>query len=179
MTIGQCILLGAGSGDPGLLTRAGADWLSRAEAVVYDRLIPPAVLAFAPPTAEHIYVGKRADCHAMCQEQINQLLVDRVRRGQLVVRLKGGDPFVFGRGGEEASALRAAGLLFRIVPGVTAALAGGAYAGIPLTDRRVASSVAFVTGHEMDAETRGRASTGPLLRGSTRWCFTWVSNGCR
>jgi len=148
--VGQCILLGAGSGDPGLLTRAGAAWLARAEVVVYDRLISPALLALAP-AAEHVYVGKRADEHAMSQEQINQLLVDRVRRGQLVVRLKGGDPFVFGRGGEEAGALRAAGLAFRVVPGVTAALAGGAYAGIPLTDRRCASSVALVTGHE-DAE---------------------------
>ncbi|MCL2701300.1 MAG: uroporphyrinogen-III C-methyltransferase [Phycisphaerae bacterium] len=146
--VGQCILLGAGSGDPGLLTRAGEAWLARAEVVVYDRLIPQALLALVPACAETIYVGKRADDHAMPQEQINQLLVDRVRRGQLVVRLKGGDPFIFGRGGEEARALREAGLAFRVVPGVTAALAGGAFAGIPLTDRRCASSVAFVTGHE-------------------------------
>jgi len=146
--LGQCILLGAGIGDPGLLTRVGADWLARAEVVVYDRLIPPALLALAPVSAEKIYVGKQADAHAMEQEQINQFLVDRVRRGRLVVRLKGGDPFLFGRGGEEASALRSARLPFRVVPGVTAALAGGACAGIPLTDRRHASSVAFVTGHE-------------------------------
>jgi len=150
--VGQCILLGAGSGGPELLTRAGETWLARAEVVVYDRLVSPALLALAP-RAELIYVGKRADEHAMPQERINQLLVDRVQRGQFVVRLKGGDPFIFGRGGEEACALQAAGLSFRVVPGVTAALAGGAYAGIPLTDRRCASSVAFVTGHEEPGKT--------------------------
>lgn len=147
------VLVGAGSGDPGLLTLAGASWLARADAVIYDRLIPEALLELAPPGAERIYVGKGPDSHTMPQEQINQLLVDYCKKGKLVVRLKGGDPFVFGRGSEEADALQAAGIPFRIVPGITAAIAAGAYAGIALTDRRDASSVAFVTGHEDPSKT--------------------------
>lgn len=148
MNKGMVILVGAGSGEPGLLTQAGAAWLRRANVIVYDRLIGQALLELAPAEAERIYVGKSADHHAMEQDQINRLLIDLCRQGKLVVRLKGGDGLVFGRGGEETSALREAGLAFRIVPGVTAALAAGAYAGIPLTDRRMASSVAMVTGHE-------------------------------
>ena len=148
MTKAMAILVGGGSGDPQLITVAGAGWLARADVVVYDRLVPLALLDLAPATAQRIYVGKSADHHAMTQEQINQLLVDLVRDGKLVVRLKGGDPFIFGRGSEEADALRQAGLAFRVVPGVTAGMAGGAYAGIPLTDRRYASCVALVTGHE-------------------------------
>ena len=144
----MCVLVGAGSGDPQLITLAGAGWLAKAQVVVYDRLASPQLLALAPAEAARVYVGKGRDGHAMEQEQINQLLVDETAAGKLVVRLKGGDPFVFGRGGEEADALHAAGLAFRIVPGVTAAIAGGAYAGIPVTDRRLASSVALVTGHE-------------------------------
>ena len=145
---GLVVLVGAGPGDPALLTAAGARWLAAAEVVCYDRLANERLLDLCRPTAERIYVGKRPDAHAMPQERINELLVDRCRAGKLVVRLKGGDPLVFGRGGEEADALADAGLPFRIVPGVTAAVAAGAYAGIPLTDRRLAASVAFVTGHE-------------------------------
>ncbi len=142
------VLVGAGSGDAGLLTLEGAYWLSRAKYVVYDRLANPALLELAPPEAQRVYVGKGAHSHAMEQEQINELLVRLVREGGVVVRLKGGDPFVFGRGGEEADALVEAGLAFRVVPGVTAGVAGPAYAGISVTDRRLASSLALVTGHE-------------------------------
>lgn len=145
---GLVILAGAGPGDPHLITLAAADWLAQADTVVYDRLAAPSLLALAPPDAERVYVGKGRDGNALSQDEINRLLVERARQGQLVVRLKGGDPFVFGRGGEEAGALAAAGVPYRVVPGVTAAAGACAYAGIPLTDRRLASSVALVTGQE-------------------------------
>jgi uroporphyrinogen III methyltransferase/synthase len=131
-----------------LLTIEAKKWLSYCETVVYDRLASDMILNFVPETSERIYVGKKPGDHTFSQEKINALLVEKVRSGKLVARLKGGDPLVFARGAEEAEALRAAGLAFRIVPGVTAALAAGACAGIPLTDRRAASSVTFVTGHE-------------------------------
>lgn len=151
-TSGMVVLIGAGPGDASLLTLAGADWLSKSQAVVYDRLVSPELLGLAPESAERIYVGKAPDHHTFSQEQIHDLLIDRARAGLVVARLKGGDPFIFGRGGEEAAALRAAGVQYVVVPGVTAAVAGCAYAGIPLTDRRCASSVAFVTGHEDPAK---------------------------
>jgi uroporphyrinogen III methyltransferase/synthase len=142
------VLVGAGPGDPGLITAAALDWLAQADTVLYDRLANPSFLAGCRKGAELIYVGKGPGAHAMTQEQINELLVKKTAEGKLVVRLKGGDPLIFGRGGEEADALVDAGLPFRIVPGVTAAIAAGACAGIPLTDRRLASTVAFITGHE-------------------------------
>ncbi|MDN5361652.1 MAG: uroporphyrinogen methyltransferase / synthase [Moorella sp. (in: firmicutes)] len=145
---GKVYLVGAGPGDAGLLTIKGRECLARAEVVVYDRLLNPALLAFAPPGAERIYVGKAPDRHALTQDEINELLVSLGRRGKQVVRLKGGDPFVFGRGGEEALALRAAGIPIEVVPGVTAAVAVPAYAGIPVTHRGLASTVAFITGNE-------------------------------
>jgi uroporphyrinogen III methyltransferase/synthase len=145
---GKVYLVGAGPGDPGLITRKGAACLRRAQVVVYDYLANPALLELAPPGAERIYVGKRAGRHAMPQEEINRLLCRLAGEGKTVVRLKGGDPFVFGRGGEEASALAAAGVAWEVVPGVTSAVAAPAYAGIPVTDRRAATEVAFVTGHE-------------------------------
>jgi len=141
-------LVGAGPGDPGLITVKGREVLRRARVVVYDQLASPELLKEAPADAEIIYVGKKAGAHALPQEGINQLLVDKARTGLTVVRLKGGDPFVFGRGGEEALALKAAGLPFEIVPGVTAAVAVPAYAGIPVTHRGLASLVTFITGHE-------------------------------
>ena len=150
------MLVGAGPGDPGLMTAAGSAWLARADVVLYDRLANPSLLAQCRDGAELIFVGKRPDAHALKQEQINELLVARTREGNLVVRLKGGDPFVFGRGGEEADALAEAGCEYRIVPGVTAAIAAGAYAGIPVTDRRAASCVTLVTGHE--DPTKGSSS---------------------
>ncbi|MHB1444185.1 MAG: uroporphyrinogen-III C-methyltransferase [Acidimicrobiales bacterium] len=139
-------LVGAGPGDPGLLTRRGAEVLGRADVVVYDRLAEPSLLDLAPPTAERIDVGKRPGA-PVNQETINTLLVERGAAGLTVVRLKGGDPFVFGRGGEEAMALAGAGVAFEVVPGVSAALAVPAYAGIPVTQRGTAAAFTVVTGH--------------------------------
>jgi uroporphyrinogen III methyltransferase / synthase len=158
-------LVGAGPGDPGLLTIAGRDRLSRADVVVYDRLIDPSLLDYAPESAERIFAGKSAVSRALSQDQINQLLVEKGREGKRVVRLKGGDPFVFGRGGEEALELVKAGLPFDVVPGVTSAVAAPAYAGVPVTHRGLASSFAVVTGHEDEEKTdstvdwRGLATT--------------------
>jgi uroporphyrinogen III methyltransferase/synthase len=143
-------LVGAGPGDPGLLTRRGAELLARADVVVHDRLSEVSLLDLAPPTAERIDVGKSPGS-PVPQEEINALLVERGRRGQDVVRLKGGDPFVFGRGGEEAQALAEAGVAFEVVPGVTAAVAVPAYAGIPVTHRGLSTSFTVVTGHSRHA----------------------------
>jgi len=148
---GTVYLVGAGPGDPGLITRAGLDVLRQADVVVYDRLVSPALLLEARAEARLVYVGKSPERHAMTQQQINETLVEEARAGRSVCRLKGGDPFLFGRGGEEATHLREQGVPFVVVPGVTSAIAAPAYAGIPVTDRRFASSVAMVTGHE-DAE---------------------------
>jgi uroporphyrinogen III methyltransferase/synthase len=142
-------LVGAGPGDPGLITMRGAKLLERADVVIYDYLSNPRLLAFCPG-AEVIYVGKKAAAHSMQQEQINNLLIEKARAGKRVVRLKGGDPFVFGRGGEECQALTEAGVVFEVVPGVTAAIAAPAYAGIPVTHRDFNSSFTFITGHERD-----------------------------
>jgi uroporphyrin-III C-methyltransferase len=143
-------LIGAGPGDPGLLTRRGAELLSRAEVVVHDRLIGSELLDLAPSGAERIDVGKAPGGSAH-QSEINDRLVQLGRAGLRVVRLKGGDPFVFGRGGEEAEALRAAGVPYEVVPGVSSAFAAPAAAGIPVTHRGLASSVTVVTGHDGDA----------------------------
>jgi uroporphyrinogen III methyltransferase/synthase len=143
-------LVGAGPGDPGLLTIAGKERLQKAEVVVYDRLANPVLLDYAPPNAERIFAGKTPEHKALTQEQINALLVEKGQQGLRVVRLKGGDPFVFGRGGEEALALVEAGVAFEVVPGVTSAVAAPAYAGVPVTHRGLASSFAVVTGHEDD-----------------------------
>jgi uroporphyrinogen III methyltransferase / synthase len=141
-------LVGAGPGDPGLMTRRSLELIASADAILYDRLIPPGALEGARPDAELRYVGKEPGAAAGTQEEINQLLVELGHAGKRVVRLKGGDPFVFGRGGEEAEALAAAGVRLEVVPGVTAGVAAPAYAGIPVTHRDAASAVAFVTGHE-------------------------------
>ena len=148
----QVALVGAGPGDPGLLTLRGCELLQRAEVVIYDHLANSVLLDYAPPEAERIYVGKRSRQDPHYQENINALLLEKARAGKRVVRLKGGDPFIFGRGGEEAEALRAAGIPYEVVPGVTAGYAVPAYAGIPITHREVTSTVAFVTGHA-DPET--------------------------
>jgi uroporphyrinogen III methyltransferase/synthase len=141
-------LIGAGPGDPGLITVKGLEWLRRADVVVYDQLASPELLNEAKPGAELLYVGKKAGDHALPQGGINELLVTKAKAGLTVVRLKGGDPFVFGRGGEEAEELAAAGIPFEIVPGVTSAVAVPAYAGIPVTHRRYTTLVTFITGHE-------------------------------
>jgi len=148
MPPGSVTLIGAGPGGPLLISLRGAIRMMQADTIIYDALVDEAALGWAAPTAERIYVGKRAGAHKMPQEQINETLIERARAGRRVARLKGGDPLVFGRGSEEAEALRLAGIGFEIVPGITAASGAAAYAGIPLTDRRFASTLAFVTGHE-------------------------------
>ncbi len=147
---GKVYLVGAGPGDPGLITVKGAECLRRADVVVYDRLVAPALLDHAPAHAEKLYVGKASSDHALPQSEINALLVEKARAGKIVVRLKGGDPFVFGRGGEEVLALADAGIPFEIVPGISSAIAAPAYAGIPVTQRGVTSSFTVTTGHLRD-----------------------------
>ena len=149
---GIVYLVGAGPGDPGLLTVKGKECLERADVVLYDYLANPALLDHAPSGAERIYVGRRGRGQYQDQAEINRLLIERAQAGDVVVRLKGGDPFVFGRGGEEAEAVAAAGVPFEVVPGVTAAIAVPAYAGIPVTHRTLASSMTVVTGHEDPAK---------------------------
>jgi uroporphyrin-III C-methyltransferase/precorrin-2 dehydrogenase/sirohydrochlorin ferrochelatase len=149
-TVGCLYLVGGGPGDPELLTLRAVRLLEKAQVVVYDHLVSSAVLDFISPSAERIYAGKRRNEHTMRQEQINALLVKLVQEGKQVVRLKGGDPFIFGRGGEELQALAAQGLPFEVVPGVTAASGVSSYAGIPLTHREYAQCCMFVTGHLKD-----------------------------
>lgn len=148
MKIGRVYLIGAGPGDPGLITVRGSECISLADVVIYDYLANSELLNLAKPDAELIYAGKIGGAHNHAQSQINDLLVAKAYAGKCVARLKGGDPFVFGRGGEECEALVAAGIIFEVVPGVTAGIGAAAYAGIPLTHRQITTSVAFVTGHE-------------------------------
>ncbi|MFH1489915.1 MAG: uroporphyrinogen-III C-methyltransferase, partial [Pseudomonadota bacterium] len=145
---GKVVLVGSGPGDPGLLTLKAKACIERADVVIYDYLANPSFLAYAKESAELIYVGKKGGSHTMSQEDINRLIIEKARGGVHVVRLKGGDPFIFGRGGEEAEELVRAGIPFEIVPGITSAIAVPAYGGIPLTHRDFTSTVAFVTGHE-------------------------------
>ena len=156
--LGKVYLVGAGPGDPGLLTLKGKRCLEEAEAVLYDRLVNEEILDFAPQGAEFISVGKEVGGHCFPQQWIETIMIGRAREGKVVVRLKGGDPFIFGRGAEEAEALKVAGVPFEVVPGVSSAIAVPAYAGIPLTHRDYASSVAIVNGHKCDAG-----------RGEVRW----------
>src|SRR6266436_134963 len=145
---GMVYLVGAGPGDAGLLTLRGAELLGRADVVVYDALVNPDLLRLAPKSAEIIYGGKRAKDHAIPQDELNQLLVARAREGKCVVRLKGGDPYIFGRGGEEAEELANAHVPFEVVPGVSSIVAAPNYAGIPLTHRDHCSTFTVLTGHE-------------------------------
>ena len=161
MRTGKVYLVGAGPGDPGLLTVKGLQLLHGAQAIVYDQLVNPLLLEEASAAAIRIYVGKQPGRHCIAQEEINRILIDQARLGYEVVRLKGGDPFVFGRGGEEAEALADAGIPFEIVPGVSSAVAVPAYAGIPVTHRKFASSFAVVTGHETN-KTQSAVDWGKL-----------------
>jgi uroporphyrinogen III methyltransferase/synthase len=149
---GLCILAGAGPGDLGLVTLRAKEAVEQAQVIVYDYLCNPAILTWAPSDAEIVFAGKKADRHTMTQAEINRILVEKTQEGKRVVRLKGGDPFVFGRGGEEAEALANAGLRFEVVPGVSSAIAVPAYAGIPVTHRDIASSFTVFTGHEDPAK---------------------------
>ena len=141
-------LVGAGPGDIGLLTLRGAELLGRADVVVYDALVNPDLLRLAPRTAEIIFGGKRSKDHAIPQDELNQLLVAKANKGKTVVRLKGGDPYIFGRGGEEAEELAAANIPFEVVPGISSVFAAPNYAGVPLTHREHCSSFTVITGHE-------------------------------
>ncbi len=143
---GKVYLIGAGPGDPSLITVRGVECLQRADVVIYDHLASPELLRYARPDAERVYVGKRRGEHTIPQEEIGTLMVGRAREGKVVARLKGGDPYLFGRGGEEAEVLAAAGLPFEVVPGVTSALAVPAYAGIPVTHRDFCSALGIITG---------------------------------
>jgi uroporphyrin-III C-methyltransferase len=145
---GKVYLVGAGPGDPGLLTIKACELLKAADCVIYDYLVNPAIMGYAASRTEKIYVGKIGCGHGWKQDDINQLLIAKANEHRLIVRLKGGDPFVFGRGGEEALALVEAGIDWEVVPGVTAGISVAAYAGIPVTHRGLSSSVTFVTGHE-------------------------------
>jgi uroporphyrin-III C-methyltransferase len=149
---GKVVLVGAGPGDPELITLRGLRWLRRAEVIVYDQLAAPELLGEAPEDALRIFAGKSAGRHCLEQSAINAVLIHHARRGRLVVRLKGGDPFVFGRGGEEILACARAGVAVEVVPGVSAAIAVPAAAGIPVTHRGLSSSFAVVTGHEDPAK---------------------------
>ena len=153
--IGTVYLVGAGPGDARLLTLRAAELLGNADLVALDALVSKDIVALIPKSTEVVYVGKRAAAHALPQEQINQLLIDEAKKGKRVVRQKGGDPFVFGRGGEEAEELLAAGVPVEIVPGISSAIAGPAYAGIPVTHRKFATSVTLVTAHEADSGSTG------------------------
>src|SRR3954454_24437572 len=148
----KVFLVGAGPGDPGLLTARALELLASADVVIHDRLIPAGALDGARPDAELLYVGKEGGGEQVPQEETNRLIVEKARAGHTIVRLKGGDPFVFGRGGEEAQLLREAGIPYEVVPGVTAGVAAPAYAGVPVTHRGLAPAVAFVTGHEDPAK---------------------------
>lgn len=161
---GEVYLVGAGPGDPDLLTLRALKLMARAEVVIYDRLVGDEILEMVPAAAERVFVGKMRDRHVMPQPRINALMVARAWAGLRVLRLKGGDPFVFGRGGEEALALVAAGVPFRIVPGVTAGIGGLAYAGIPVTHRDVNSAVTFVTGHDAMGEVPGGLDWSAIAR---------------
>ncbi len=162
---GKVYLVGAGPGDPDLITVKGKNCIADADVLIYDYLAAKAFLRYARPDCEQIYVGKKGGNHTMAQEQINSLIAEKALAGKIVTRLKGGDPFIFGRGGEEAEVLVAAGVPFEIVPGVTSAIAAPAYAGIPLTHRQFTSTLAFVTGHEDPTKNESNIEWEALAKG--------------
>ncbi|MGK7904691.1 MAG: uroporphyrinogen-III C-methyltransferase [Hormoscilla sp.] len=164
--VGKVYLVGAGPGDPGLMTLKGKGLLQCADVVIYDALVSDPILEMINPSAEKIHGGKRRGRHSLLQSQTNQLLIAKAQNHSVVVRLKGGDPFVFGRGGEEMEDLIAAGVPVEVVPGVTSGIAAPAYAGIPLTHRHYSSSVTFVTGHEAAGKYRPEVNWQAIAQGS-------------
>ena len=171
MADNKVYLVGAGPGDPGLVTLRARELIEEADVLVYDYLVDPCLLQWCKDDCEQVYVGKKAGFHALPQDEIEALLVDRFRAGKSVVRLKGGDPFVFGRGGEEARRLAEDGVDYEIVPGISASLAAAAYAGIPLTHRDAASSVVLVTGHEDPSKTAVTVDWKALAVPNTTICI--------
>ncbi len=170
-------LVGAGPGDPGLITIRGRQCIESADVIIYDYLAAPALLNFAPNHAEVIYVGKKGGDHTLSQDKINALIVEKAKTGSTVCRLKGGDPFIFGRGGEEAEILVANAIPFEVVPGVTSAIAAAAYAGIPLTHRKLTATLAFITGHEDPHKEESNIDWESLARGiGTLVFFMGVKN---
>lgn len=161
---GTVYLVGAGPGDPGLITQRGLELLRRAEVIFYDNLVNPALLSFSSPVCEKIYVGKRGEGSSTDQRQIEDQLVESASRAHRIVRLKGGDPFIFGRGGEESQRLAQEGIPYEVVPGVTSAIAAPAYAGIPLTHRNITSAVAIVTGHFQNDSSQAPLNWGALAQ---------------
>jgi uroporphyrinogen III methyltransferase/synthase len=173
----KVFLVGAGPGDPGLITVKGKECIQTADVIIYDYLAHPSLLKYARESAELIYVGKKGGDHTLSQDQINDLLVEKAIPGTTVTRLKGGDPYIFGRGGEEAEVLMQNGISFEIVPGVTSAIAAPAYAGIPLTHREYTSTVAFVTGHEDPTKDESNIDWASLAKGiGTLVFFMGVKN---
>ncbi|WP_017652887.1 uroporphyrinogen-III C-methyltransferase [Fortiea contorta] len=164
--MGKVYLVGAGPGDPGLLTLKGKGLLECADVVIYDALVSPAILKMINPQAEQINAGKRMGRHSLLQETTTQLLIDKAQEHAIVVRLKGGDPFIFGRGGEEMAELVNAGVPVEVVPGITSGIAAPAYAGIPLTHRLHSSSVTFVTGHEAAGKYKPQVNWSAIAHGS-------------
>ncbi|MFO0173065.1 MAG: uroporphyrinogen-III C-methyltransferase [Aphanizomenon sp.] len=164
--MGKVYLVGAGPGDPGLMTLKGKGLLACADVVVYDALVSPEVLQMINPQAEQINAGKRMGRHSLLQEVTTQLLMEKAENNALVVRLKGGDPFIFGRGGEEMAELVAAGIPVEVVPGITSGIAAAAYAGIPLTHRLYSSSVTFVTGHESAGKYKPQVNWQAIAHGA-------------
>ncbi|RUR80756.1 uroporphyrin-III C-methyltransferase [Nostoc sp. PCC 7120 = FACHB-418] len=164
--LGKVYLVGAGPGDPGLMTVKGKGILECADVVIYDALVSPAILAMINPQAEQINAGKRMGRHSLLQDETTQLLIEQAQNHAVVVRLKGGDPFIFGRGGEEMADLIAAGVPVEVVPGITSGIAAPAYAGIPLTHRLYSSSVTFVTGHESAGKYRPKVNWQAIAHGS-------------
>jgi len=164
--VGKVYLVGAGPGDPGLMTLKGKVLLEAADVVIYDALVSEGILAMINPVAEKINAGKRRGRHSLPQNQTTELLIDKAQDNAIVVRLKGGDPFVFGRGGEEMEDLLKAGISVEVVPGITSGIAAAAYAGIPLTHRLYSSSVTFVTGHESVGKYRPAVDWSSVAKGS-------------
>lgn len=165
-SLGKVYLVGAGPGDPGLLTVKGKTLLELADLVIYDALVSDPILDLINPKAEKIHAGKRRGKHSLLQEETTQLLIEKAQTHAIVVRLKGGDPFIFGRGGEEMQDLIQAGIAVEVVPGITSGIAAPAYAGIPLTHRDHSSSVTFVTGHETAGKYRPTVKWEALAKGS-------------